>query len=478
MKGKYWYSKFGLPFLFLFVCVIPANANVYIQCPLYALDAFGRPDPTQLLPAGFYAPTGITVLPPGVQYNPVTGNVEGSYTDVYGTHNVACKSLSAGDGHAYMADRDRTGANPDAGDIYTFGFDHVNVRPGQCVGSTCQGGYNAGAPCSSNSDCFEPIPTDQIMNMASDPTAPGGMLGTEISAPTLIMREGQEFYLSLTNVGMVQRPDLFDPHTVHYHGFPNAGSVFDGEPMASFGISMGETLTYYYNNIEPGTYMYHCHVEASEHMQMGMLGNLYVQPAQDNNAGLKNLGTPPYAGFAYNDGDGSTGYHVSKFIQITAFDPVFHHDDNSYNPLDFAGMNDTYGLLNGRGYPDTVLAGPINNIFGVVSQNTDARVVATKGQKILLRISSLATTEFNTLTLLGMPMQVVGQGARLLRGPDGKNLYYKTNSITLGGGEAMDVIIDTSTVDPGTYFLYTTNLHKLSNDAEDFGGIMTEIVIN
>ena len=75
-------------------------------------------------------------------------------------------------------------------------------------------------------------------------------------------------------------------------------------------------------------------------------------------------------------------------------------------------------------------------------------------------------------------MQVVGQGARLLRGPDGKNLYYNTNSITLGGGEATDVIIDTSGVAPGTYFLYTTNLHNLSNDAEDFGGMMTEIVIN
>ncbi len=437
MKEIFRYLRLILPLLTLLIWVISVSANVYVQCPCYLLDAFGRPDPAQLDPLK------------GAFSNPVTGNVECSYTDVYGTHDVACRSLSAGDGHAYMADRDRTGANPEAGDIYIFGFDDVTG-----------------------------ITTDQIMNMANDPMAPGGMLGAEIAAPTLIMREGQEFYLSLTNVGMVQRPDLFDPHTVHYHGFPNAGSVFDGEPMASFGISMGETLTYYYNNVEPGTYMYHCHVEASEHMQMGMLGNLYVQPTQDNNATLKNLVTPPYAGFAYNDGDGSTGYHVSKFIQITAFDPVFHHDDNSYNPLDFAGMYDTYGLLNGRGYPDTVLAGPITNSLGINAQNVDARVVATKGQRILLRISSLATTEFNTVTLLGMPMQVVGQGARLLRGPDGKNLYYKTNSITLGGGEAMDVIIDTSTVDPGTYFLYTTNLHKLSNDAEDFGGIMTEIVIN
>ena len=85
-------------------------------------------------------------------------------------------------------------------------------------------------------------------------------------------------------------------------------------------------------------------------------------------------------------------------------------------------------------------------------------------------------TSFYTLGTLGIPMQVVGQDAQLLRGPAGKDLYYNTNSVTLGGGEAVDVILDTSGVSPGTYFLYTTNLNYLSNDDEDFGGMMTEIV--
>ena len=73
-----------------------------------------------------------------------------------------------------------------------------------------------------------------------------------------------------------------------------------------------------------------------------------------------------------------------------------------------------------------------------------------------------------------------------MNGPDpdgagplkGKNLYYDTSSVTLGGGEATEVIIDTAGVTPGTYFLYTTNLNYLSNDGEDYGGMMTEIVIN
>jgi hypothetical protein len=31
---------------------------------------------------------------------------------------------------------------------------------------------------------------------------------------------------------------------------------------------------------------------------------------------------------------------------------------------------------------------------------------------------------------------------------------------------------------PGTFFLYTPNLDHLSNDAENFGGLMTEVHVN
>jgi len=55
-------------------------------------------------------------------------------------------------------------------------------------------------------------------------------------------------------------------------------------------------------------------------------------------------------------------------------------------------------------------------------------------------------------------------------------MYYKTNSLTIGGGQSAEVIIQAPST-PGTYFLFTKNLDKLSNDAENFGGMMTEIRI-
>lgn len=356
--------------------------------------------------------------------------------DSPGDPEVVCKHLTAGDGFATMADGNV---------LYTFGFHDVTG-----------------------------VPPAQVFAQ--------GELAAEFPAPTLELKEGNRFFLSMTNVGMLMRPDLFDPHTIHFHGFPQAAPVFDGMPEGSFGVNMGSSVTYFYNVLEPGTFMYHCHMEATEHMQMGMLGNLYVRPAQDGQVKVHNGKT--YTRFAYNDGDGSTGYNKSYPLQLSGFDRKFHEDHIAVQPLPFATLRDSYTMINGRGYPDTVdqnpLAPPAEN-GGLVSQKLSSLIQinrASEGEKLLLRLSNLSVTNYYTVTILGLPMRVVGGGAHIARGPDGKNLAYDTSSVTLGGGESADVIVDTSGVPAGTYFLYTTNLNYLSNDVQDFGGIMTEIRVN
>jgi FtsP/CotA-like multicopper oxidase with cupredoxin domain len=349
---------------------------------------------------------------------------------------VECKHLSAGDGYISMADG-RT--------LYTFGFADVTSKPAAEV---------------------------MLDTMAAN-----------FAAPTIELKEGDDFYLSLTNVSMAMRPDLFDPHTVHFHGFPEQPPVFDGMPEGSFGVNMGSTVTYFYRLNDPGTYMYHCHQEATEHMQMGMLGNLYVKPRQDGNS--KTYDGKTYTTFVYNDGDGATGYDVSYPLQLGSMDHAFHELHLGVQPLPFKEMLDTYPMINGRGYPDTVnplpLPAPAEKIdFGnsESSQPINALVTAKVGQRVLLRLSNLNVTNYYTVTVQGLPMKVVGAGARQLRGPDGTDLYYDTTSVTLGGGESAEVMIDTTGVAPGTYFLYTTNLNFLSNFEQDNGGMMTEIVIN
>lgn len=358
-------------------------------------------------------------------------------TDGDGVPDVKCLHLTGGDGFVTMAD-----GRP----LYMFGFSDVTgVLPSQVLDA--------------------------------------GALAANFPAPTIRLQEGQHFFLNLTNVGMVMRPDLSDPHSVHFHGFPNAAPVFDGTPENSIAIGMGASLSYYYKIMEPGTYMYHCHVEATEHMQMGMLGNLYVEPRQNQCGVGGNPACPAghVAGtkYAYNDGDGLTRYDVEKAIQIGSFDPDFHDASETVQPLPFATMRDRYPMLNGRGYPDTVnplvLSTPTDR-GDKPSQPEHSLVEATAGERVLLRISNLNVTRFYTLAAT-IPMRVVGQSARLHRGPSGADLSYVTNSVTLGGGESVDVILDTAGVAPGTYLLYTTNLNYLSNDTQDFGGMMTEIRI-
>ena len=125
-------------------------------------------------------------------------------------------------------------------------------------------------------------------------------------------------------------------------------------------------------------------------------------------------------------------------------------------PLPFALMHDDFPMLNGRGYPDTINPAALPAAAdkaasgvasaGESSQTVHTRIEATAGQRILLRISNLNVTRFYTLATTGLTMKVVGTGAHILRGPGGAPLYYETNSVTLGGGESADVLIDTTGV--------------------------------
>jgi FtsP/CotA-like multicopper oxidase with cupredoxin domain len=353
-----------------------------------------------------------------------------------------------------------------------------------------------------------------------------GVMNGNIPAPLMAIDEDDEYFLTLTNVGMIMRPDLFEQHTVHFHGYPNASSFYDGVPDASVAINIGGSFTYYYLAPDAGTYFYHCHITPPEHLQMGMVGQIYVRPRQDRvptgthlysalqsqqldprtacnstddilctnplPAGGDNGSTGGFNGgttskmFAYNDGDGSTAYDVEYPIQIHGFDPNFHFVGMTFNPEGFADMKDKYFLLNGRSYPDTVTPGPLETVSadGIkhFSQALPSIINIAAGQKALLRISDLDVTEYQTLASLGIPMKVIGYNAKLLRDQAGNNMYYNTNSITIAGGESLDVILDASDTTKyasgQVFYLYTPQLDHLANDAENFGGLMTEVHIN
>ena len=565
------------------VAALSASAQSFrVQCPTSTVTHPSNVTNVNSEPL-YIGPTAFTQVPVS---NNGTGTQGGYLTPTSNVNGaIKCQQISGGDGYSTMADGAQTfmfsfGPLSGLADIalglpgteFPSVFNTVYsgttpLQPGDPAttnGASDAGGYNAGtlgaftfngavgltpdvysenieanpacqagSGAATNPACLDGhVDPRQIMDI--------GVMNGNIPAPLIAIDEDDEFFLTLTNVGMIMRPDLFEQHTVHFHGYPNASSFYDGVPDASVAINIGGSFTYYYLAPDAGTYFWHCHITPPEHLQMGMVGQLYVRPRQDRLKPGSNLyaglqaqqgdqrtacnpavdilcstvlpagGSPtggPQQGsstltaqqcvpaglsstspacYTYNDGDGSTAYDTEYPLQIHGFDPNFHFVGMTFNPEAFVDMKDKYFLLNGRSYPDTVTPGPMatQTSDGSMhySQPLPSIINIPAGGKALLRIADLDVTEYQTLASLSIPMKVVGWNAKLLRDQAGNNTEYYTNSITLGGGESCDVILDASNTalfpSGSVFYLYTTNLDHLSNDAENFGGLMTEVHIN
>jgi FtsP/CotA-like multicopper oxidase with cupredoxin domain len=510
-----------LTLVVLLVTVAASAQSFQVQCPTSTIT-----HPNANANNSEPAYTGPTYAGPSTDYTVgKTGAVNGA---------IKCQQISGGDGFATMGDGTQTYmfsfgplsgladmAKGLPGTQFPSVFNDPNppaLVPGDPATTIDAGhafsfngavGLAPDLDCLANTACAATIPANGLDGHVDPrPIMDVGVMNGNIPAPLMAIDEDDEFFLTLTNVGQVMRPDLFEQHTVHFHGYPNASAFYDGVPDASVAINIGGSFTYYYLAPDAGTYFWHCHITPPEHLQMGMVGQLYVRPRQNRVSGSLYAGLQAQQGdlrtrcdssdilcsnplpavntgamgggkYAYNDGDGSTRYDVEYPIQIHGFDPNFHFVGMTFNPEGFTEMKDKYFLLNGRSYPDTVTAGPLetqstdgSNHF---SQPLPSIINIPLNGRALLRISDLDVTEYQTLASLGIPMKVVGINAKLLRDQAGNNLAYTTNSITLAGGESLDVILDATGVPAGTYYLYTPNLDHLSNDAENFGGLMTEV---
>lgn len=300
-----------------------------------------------------------------------------------------------------------------------------------------------------------------------------------------------DFKVQLTNLGLALRPDLFDAHTLHWHGFRNVIPFFDGEPTGSVAVPTGRVFNYVYRPREPGTYMYHCHVEDTEHVHMGMTGMVFVRPLQDGNTTLYASGK-----YLYNDGDGATGFDREFAMFLSEVWAESHWADAHIQLPEWSDYRADFSLLNGRVYPDTIAPnGSIDPFHPVSDANGDlvapaghpelqyqphsSLVNCNAGEKVALRFANLGFRE-QAMTLAGIRMRVVGRDATPMRGRDGTDTSYETETINIGPGENFDVVF-TAPAHSGsgaydTYMLYNRNYPKANNLAPGgFGGQATEI---
>jgi FtsP/CotA-like multicopper oxidase with cupredoxin domain len=275
----------------------------------------------------------------------------------------------------------------------------------------------------------------------------------------------------------------------------------------SVAVPIGKQLTYFYRPHREGTYMYHCHFEDVEHVHMGMTSIVFVRPLQDGNSYSVSTpsGTKTFTKFAYNDGDGSTGYDRHFAILENEIWSAFHDHDRDIQETIMTDYDPEWFTLNGRCYPQTVLPNDadatslsqqivtINTTLGTSdhSQPNSSLIQVNQYDRVLLRLANLGYRQ-NSMQLPRIPMHVVGQDASLLRngGVGGVDTSYLTNTLYIGPGEARDVLFDAPAYNvslPGgpasgslgaynVYYFKNRDWRKLSNNGlSGAGGMMTEV---
>lgn len=395
------------------------------------------------------------------------------------TSSIASIRLMATDGHFSFPGRRSTGAL-----VFGFGFravDDARLR----ITDTGHPDYPGGE--------LDANPGDLISKYKGK---------VHHTAPTIVAIEGEEMAIVVTNLGLLGRPDLDDAHSLHWHGFRNATAVFDGVPETSISVPSGRDLPYFFDlktadqlgqaKGSAGTYMYHCHFEDTEHVQMGMTGVVFVEPrdmwfrpdgttpwyATGNATDMLQpdyddvVGSPTRTAFpqarrkvAYNDNPAGidTSFDREFAFLLNEIDTTPHDNLEGVQEFVWSDYDPNYWTINGRSYPDTVipqivpqqsaaayqdwLQMPVSPAAGdeaaeaeMLYQHNSSLIQCQEGDRVLLRMANLGY-EIHSMDLVGIDMEVVAHDASLLMGRDGTtDLTYTTQRVQIGPGEGRDII--------------------------------------
>ena len=198
---------------------------------------------------------------------------------------------------------------------------------------------------------------------------PDGVM--QYPGPTLLVDQGDIVKINLTN-------EIGEPVSMVFPGQTNMSPPTGGiaglltREAPPDGVTVA---TYTFTAAAPGTYMYNSGTRPQMQIEMGLVGALIIRPdgydAETNK-------------IAYNHE--SSAYDREYLFLHTEMDPLFHEamsagcmdiiDNTTYNPV--------YWFMNGRCFPDTVLAAPSTALLPHQPYNALARM--HPGEKILMRM--------------------------------------------------------------------------------------------
>ena len=222
----------------------------------------------------------------------------------------------------------------------------------------------------------------------------------------------------------------------------NISLAFTGQELYPdlTGIAAGETVTYTFTAVSPGTFKYEAGLtpNGARQVAMGLGGGLIVRPATPNQA-------YDIAASAYND---------EALLVFNELDPAFNADPNGFSMTDYTPA---YWFINGKAYSQT------------------EKILTAPGNNLLLRTVNLGLQE-HSLGVLGMYQTMLAV--------DGSLKPYTTEMVayTLGAGETFDsiVTIPADAIENQSFAVYNTGTQQLYNngDTSSIGGIFTFIEVS
>jgi FtsP/CotA-like multicopper oxidase with cupredoxin domain len=207
----------------------------------------------------------------------------------------------------------------------------------------------------------------------------------KVPGPTISCNAGDSVKIDFWNMSQGA------PHTIHLHGL-DVDQQNDGVGMLSFEVMHDEHGYYYFKAPHPGTYLYHCHVGSTIHLQAGMYGLVIVRPTDGN----QNL-----------NWDGGETFNKEFSLLASEMDTVWHNDtilDHEHDmtmPLYVPEVyNPQYFLINGLS--GTQLTDPVNYLF------------ALKNDKIYMRLANIGYYGTKFIFPTGLNARTVASDGRPL----------------------------------------------------------------
>jgi len=139
-----------------------------------------------------------------------------------------------------------------------------------------------------------------------------------IPAPLIEANQGDSVHIDFWNVSQLHH------HTIHLHGL-DVNQANDGVPMLSFDVDHMEHGWYHFKAPHAGTYLYHCHVGSTLHLQAGMYGPVVIRPSDGSNTTW----------------DGGYAFDTETMLFMSEFDTFWHSDSILDHEHDNGAVHDS-----------------------------------------------------------------------------------------------------------------------------------------